>query len=173
MISAGDLKKISIMLFDADGTLTDGRIAFDRDGSTLKFFDVRDFHWLKLARRAGLKTGIISGRDDDSTRRFAAEAGMDFIFCGVKNKGEFFREFIAAGKIDPATVLYMGDDVVDMPVMRMAGTAVAVNDAVPEVFECCHRRTRAAGGRGAAGEIIREVLHAKDLLNQIMERYRQ
>lgn len=173
MISAGDLKKISVLLFDADGTLTDGRIAFNRDGSTVKFFNIRDFHWLKLARRAGLKTGIISGRNDDSTRIFAAEAGMDFIFCGVKNKAELFREFIAANNIEPDTVLYMGDDVVDMPVMRMAGVAVAVNDAVPEVFECCHRRTRAASGNGAAREIIREVLQAKGLLNQIMERYRQ
>lgn len=174
MISAAELKKIEYIFFDADGTLTDGRIAYaPATGEVIKFFNIHDSHWLKLARRAGLHTGILSGRDDAATTQFARESQVEFQLLGAMDKLAVWEEFIAREKIDPATVLYLGDDVVDMPIMKRSAIGAAVADAVIELDECADFRTRLPGGSGAAMEVIRLILEAKGLKDNIMERYRR
>ena len=173
MISSVELKKITTLIFDIDGTLTDGRAGYMVDGQVVKFFDHHDMHWIKLALRCGLKVAIISGGDDFAGRHLVEILGIAWARFGVKNKLAAFEELLVQGNIRPDECLYLGDDVVDMPVIRRAGIGAAVGDAVPELDECADFRTVAPGGRGAAKEVITMVLKAKNLYDTIMERYRK
>ena len=173
MISNSELKDIDTLLFDVDGTLTDGKVAWDSNGAKVKFFDIKDIHWLKLARRAGLKTGVISGQDGRDIGDFITETGMDIAVFNAKDKIAAFENLVTSGQIDPAHTLYAGDDVVDLPLLKRVKAAVAVANAVPELDEAAHWRTRNPGGNGAAMEIIRKVLEANESYNKIMERYRK
>ena len=173
MISSADIERITTLIFDIDGTLTDGRIGWAGNGDTVKFFHMRDIHWLKLALRAGLRVGVLSGRADAANRRLRGEVPFSFVAEGVKDKVAGFEDLLRTYGLTAAECLYAGDDVVDIPVLRRAGIGVAVADAAAEVAAEADWRTRAAGGRGAAAEIVRRVLREKHLLDRIMERYRR
>ena len=173
MISSADFRKITTLIFDVDGTLTDGRAAYLNDGQVIKFFDHHDMHWIKLALRAGLKVGILSGGDDPASRNFAGMMKLSFAVFGAKNKLASFNDLLQELDISAAECFYLGDDVTDMPVIRRAGIGAAVADAVPEVDEVADFRTNSAGGRGAAREVIKRILKEKELFDNIMERYRQ
>ena len=173
MISSADLLKITTLIFDIDGTLTDGRISWDSSGGTVKFFNMQDLHWMKLALRAGLRVGVLSGRADAANRKMAAELQLTFAVLDAKDKLAAFENLLQEYTLVPEECLYAGDDVVDMPVLRRAGVGIAVAGAVPELDEVCDYRTRACGGCGAAAEIIRDVLKTKGLYDKIMERYRR
>lgn len=173
MNSSADFSKISAFIFDIDGTLTDGKAAYLADGQVIKFFDHHDMHWMKLALRAGLKVGVISGCDDPANRKLVSMLNLSFACLGAKDKAAAFAELLEQEKLNAAECLYLGDDVVDMPVIRRAGIGAAVADAVSELDEYALFRTVACGGRGAAREVIVKVLKAKNLYNTIMERYRR
>lgn len=173
MISSADFQSITTLIFDIDGTLTDGRIAYDASGNIIKFFDMRDMHWLKLALRAGLKVGVLSGRSDTANDRMISDLKLSFAVQDAKDKIAGFEQLLAAGSLTASESLYLGDDVVDMPVLRRAGIGAAVADAAEELDEVAMFRTAAPGGRGAAAEIVRMVLKEKKLFDQIMERYRR
>ena len=173
MISSADVREINVLIFDIDGTLTDGRAAYLNDGQVVKFFDHHDMHWIKLALRAGLKVGVLSGCDDPANRHFAEMLKLSFAEFGAKDKLASFNAILQTHGFTAGECLYLGDDVVDMPVIRLAGIGVAVADAVPELDETADLRTVAAGGRGAACEVIRKILKAKGLFDNIMERYRR
>jgi len=173
MILSADFQRITTLIFDIDGTLTDGRIAYDASGNVVKFFDVRDLHWLKLALRAGLNVGVLSGRHDSANDLMIADVKLSFALQGSKDKVAGFEQLLRENGLTAAECLCVGDDVVDMPVLCRAGIGVAVADAVPELDEVAAFRTVAPGGRGAAAEIVRMVLKEKNLFDQIMERYRR
>ncbi|MCI5779714.1 MAG: HAD hydrolase family protein [Lentisphaeria bacterium] len=173
MISSADFERITTLIFDIDGTLTDGRIGWDGGGNAVKFFHIRDTHWLKLALRAGLRVGVLSGRSDAANRRLAGEVRLSFALEDAKDKIAGFEDLLRTYGLTAAECLYAGDDVVDIPVMRRAGIGVAVADAAAEVAAEADWQTRAAGGCGAAAEIVRRVLSEKHLLDQVMERYRR
>ena len=173
MSSSVDLQKITTLIFDIDGTLTDGRISWDSSGNAVKFFNVQDMHWMKLALRAGLRVGVISGRDDAVNHSLVRDLKLSFAVMDAKDKLAGFEQLLQSLQICAGECLYMGDDVVDMPVLRRAGAGFAVADAVPEVDEVISRRTEAAGGKGAAAEVIRKVLQSQGLYDDIMERYRR
>ena len=173
MISSVDLRRITTLIFDIDGTLTDGRLGWEPGGETIKFFDAHDTHWLKLAMRAGLTVGVLSGLDDAPNRRLVREENFNFAVLGVKDKLAAFTALLDERSLTAEECLYVGDDVVDMPVLRRAGVGAVVADAAPELAEVASWRTHAAGGRGAAMEIVRTVLREKGLLDSIMERYRR
>ena len=173
MISSADFQRITTLIFDIDGTLTDGRTAYDASGNVIKFFDMRDLHWLKLALRAGLQVGILSGRHDAANDRMIADVKLSFAVQNAKDKVAGFEQLLRDNGLTAGECLYAGDDVVDMPVISRAGIGVAVADAVPELDEVAAFRTSAPGGRGAAVEIVRMVLKEKNLFGQIMERYRR
>ena len=161
---------IKAIVLDIDGVLTDGRIGYEGP-QEIKFFHVRDGHGLKLAMRAGLKVGILSGRSSEANRIRVKELGLDFLYEGKKDKKAAFETLLAEQQLQAEECLYMGDDVVDIPVLRRAGIAVTVADAPEMMDEFCHFRTRAGGGCGAVREVIELLLKRQGKWNQLMERY--
>jgi len=164
-------RKIRAVILDVDGVLTDGRIGYFGASEELKFFHVKDGHALKLLRRAGFRVGILSGRSSEANRRRAEELGMDFLYQGEKDKNAAFTRILAEQDLEPSECLYVGDDVVDIPVMRRAGIGVAVADAVPEVISAADWRTAAAGGQGAVYETAVWLLKETAKWDQVMARY--
>lgn len=173
MISRADFQKIKLLIFDIDGTLTDGTYGYSSDGYTIKFFNMQDQHWLKLAKRAGLMTAFLSGRDDLLSRKFAADARIDHAVYGSTNKLESYQQLLEKLNLSPEETLYAGDDVVDMPILKRAGISVVPANAVTVLDEVAQWRTHASGGKGVAQEIIQRLLQERDQYDMILERYRQ
>lgn len=153
-----DLKKIKLLLLDVDGVMTDGRIIYDSNGAESKAFDVKDGHGLKLLQRAGIKVGIITGRQSTVVERRAEELGIELVYQGAKDKKVPFREIVAALQLDPAEIAYVGDDVVDLPIIRQVGFAATVADAVEDIKPYVQMVTKRPGGRGAVREICDYIL---------------
>lgn len=149
------------LLFDVDGVLTDGRLLYGADGEQWKVFDVRDGLGLKLAQRAGLKVGLLSGRESRALEGRAQEIGVDALVMNRPDKGAAFREFLDAHATEARRVAYLGDDLVDLPVLLACGLSFAPADAVPEVRERVHHVLDRPGGRAAAREMVEVVLRAR------------
>lgn len=159
------------VVFDVDGVLTRGDLFYGPEGDWLKAFDVRDGFGFVLAREAGLKTAILSGREGPALRRRAADLKVDALKEGATNKGEALIELCAVLRVKPLEVCYVGDDLIDLPAMRRAGFPVAVADACEEVRARAAWVTRRPGGAGAAREVIEFVLKAKGVWATILRRY--
>ncbi len=172
MISSETIAGIKAVVLDVDGVLTDCRGAYGA-AEEIKFFHFRDGHWIKLAMRAGLQVGMLSGRSSNANRKRAEELGMSFCMENCKDKLESFQELLKTRGLKAEECLYMGDDIIDLPVMRRAGIALAVADAVPELDEAAAFRTKAAGGHGAVCEAIRWLLKEQGKLDAVLERYRR
>jgi len=141
--------------------LTDGRLIYGPAGERLKMFDVRDGLGLKLAQKAGLKVGILSGRVSEALRVRAGELGIDALLMDRSDKKPAFEEFLAAQKTTPDRVAYMGDDVLDVPVLLRCGLSFAPADAVAEVRERVHKVLLRPGGQGVVREMCEFVLRAR------------
>ena len=157
MISSEAFRKIKAVVLDVDGVLTDGRAGYGAE-EEIKFFHLRDGHWMRMAIRSGLKVGLLSGRGSRANRRRAEELGLSFCYENCKDKLEGFERLLAEQSLQPEECLYIGDDVIDMPVMRRVGVAVAVADGVPELDEVVDFRTRTPGGHGAVCEVMRRLM---------------
>jgi len=158
--------KIELILMDVDGVLTDGRLLLVPmpDGSVVeaKSFNVNDGAALAMARRAGLKIGIISGRSSAALTRRAEELKVDFFYHGLNpKKTTALEEIYAQTKLPKDRVCYVGDDVQDLPILARVGFPVAVANAVPEVASRAAYVTRASGGNGAIREIVELILRAQ------------
>ncbi len=164
-------KKIKLLLMDCDGVLTDGRITLLPNADEQKTFHVRDGHGLVLLHRAGLRSGIISGRSSSLVERRAKELGIEFIRQGTWNKIEDFEEIISEAGISLAETAFVGDDVTDVPLMLRVGFAVAVADAVPEVLKVAHFVTKLNGGYGAIREVTDLILQTQGNWQNLMQRY--
>ena len=162
--------RVKAIIFDVDGVLTRGEIIHSEAGE-LKFFDVHDGHGFALARRAGLKLALFSGRESEAVRRRAKELKVDLLREAVLNKHEAIDAVFEKLGVDPEEACYVGDDVVDIPPMRRVGFPVAVATARPEVKEAAVWVTECRGGEGAAREVIELVLKARGLWDSVMERY--
>lgn len=163
--------RIRAVVLDVDGVLTDGRIGFGAGQEEIKFFDVRDGHAIKLLRRVGIRVGMLSGRSSPANRRCAEELGLDFVLEGEKDKLAAFERLCAEQGLDPSECLYMGDDVVDLPVLRRAGVGVAVADAAEEVRERVEWVTASRGGAGAIREMAVALLKRQGRWDELMARY--
>lgn len=164
--------KIHAIVLDVDGVLTDGRIGYGGgQEEEIKFFHVRDGHGLKMAKRAGLKTGILSGRGSEANRRRARELELDFIYENKKNKKEAFEVLLKENGLDATECMYIGDDVVDIPVLKLAGIAVTVSNAPDYMDGFCHFRTKLPGGSGAVREAVEWLLKEQDKWEDLMKRY--
>ncbi len=152
------LAKIRLLLLDVDGVLTDGRIIYDNQGNELKAFDVKDGHGLKMIQRAGIAVGIITGRSSQVVVKRAEELGIEILYQGAKNKLEPYREILAQHGLTDEQVAYVGDDIVDLPILLRAGFSATVADAVPEVLSLVDYVANRSGGRGAVREICDLVL---------------
>ncbi|QSH40034.1 HAD hydrolase family protein [Lentisphaerota bacterium ZTH] len=170
MISQDKIDRIKALVLDIDGVLTDGRMGYS-DGEEVKFFHVRDGHGIKLAIRAGLKVGAFSGRQAEANRKRAAELGFSFLYENQKNKREAFQTLLQDNDLLAEECLYIGDDVVDGPVMRQCGIAVTVADAPDYMDQFSDFRTVKSGGHGAVREVIDWLLQKQGKWEQQMERY--
>jgi 3-deoxy-D-manno-octulosonate 8-phosphate phosphatase (KDO 8-P phosphatase) len=153
--------EIEWVLCDVDGVLTDGGLYYDRRGNTILRFDVRDGLALKLAQRAGLKVGALSGRRSRALTRRAGELGFDELISGSIDKGKDFEKFVERQGTTPRRVAFVGDDLPDLVILGRTGMAFAPADAVPEVRAVVHTVLDSRGGEGAVREMIERLLKAR------------
>ncbi len=158
-------KKIKLLLLDVDGVLTDGRIILDNQGNELKAFHVRDGHGIKMAQRAGIIVGLITGRSSEVVNVRARELGIQEIHQGRHEKIATYALILKKYGLSDDAVAYMGDDIVDLDIFKRAGLAVTVADADPAVKPYVDMITKTAGGRGAVREFITLVLKHQGTLH--------
>lgn len=164
-------KAIKLLLLDVDGVLTDGRITYDNQGNELKSFDVKDGHGLKLLQRAGIEVGIITGRKSDLVARRAVELGIDILYQGALRKLDPYLEILEKLGLDDEQVAYVGDDLIDLPVLRRVGFSATVSDAHPEMFPLVDYVCQRGGGRGAVREVCDLLLKGCGHWEQVTTRY--
>ena len=168
---AVDLNSIKLLLLDVDGVMTDGRIIYLNDGGEAKAFNVKDGHGLKLIQRAGIKVGIITGRQSDIVARRAAELGIELVYQGAKDKMQPFKEILEKLGLKASEVAYVGDDLVDLPVMRLVGFAATVADASDDIKPYVDLVTSRPGGRGAVREVCDLLLKQSGRWSSVTSRY--
>jgi 3-deoxy-D-manno-octulosonate 8-phosphate phosphatase (KDO 8-P phosphatase) len=160
-----------MLVLDADGVLTDGRIFYTDDGSEAKSFHVRDGHGIKLLMRAGIGVAIITGRISRAVEHRARDLGIEHFVQGAKDKKSALLELSRQVNIEPDEMAYMGDDVVDLPAMALCGLSMAPADAAEMVRRKADIVTVARGGNGAVREAIEIILKRLGLYEKAMERY--
>ena len=165
------IRKIRLLLLDVDGVMTDGRIIFDSNGTESKFFNVKDGHGIKMVQRAGIEVGIISGRGSVVVSNRAAELGISLVYQKALDKLTPYREILERTELSDDQVAFMGDDVIDIPVLRRVGFAAAPADAVDDVFPHVHFTTRNRGGWGAVREVCDLLLRGQGKWDEITARY--
>jgi len=158
-------KKIKLVIFDVDGVLTDGSLFFGDDGQEYKAFYSRDGLGIKLLQRTGVEVGIITARDSQLVNHRMENLGIEHLYQGRLDKITAFKEMIAKLNVSPEETAYAGDDVVDLPVMKKVGLAIAVQDAHPFVKKHAHWITEHNGGRGAARDICELIMEAQGTLD--------
>jgi 3-deoxy-D-manno-octulosonate 8-phosphate phosphatase (KDO 8-P phosphatase) len=169
-------KRINVFLMDVDGTLTTGTVTLlsQPDGSALeiKTFDAHDGQGLSLAHTAGLRTGVITGRESAALRRRARELNIEFVYEKQPQKIAAYEEILKKTGAQESEVAYLGDDLPDLTVMRRVGLAVAVGDATFEAKNAAHYITKAIGGKGAAREVVEVILKSKGIWEEMIDKAR-
>lgn len=151
-------KELKLLMLDVDGVLTDGRIVSSAEGEPLKLFHVRDGLAIKLWQKGGGQVAVLTGRGGDVVANRAAELGIKLIRTKVSDKLCGFAELLTECGLSAKNVVYVGDDVPDLPVMEQAGFAATVADAAPAAKRVANYVSRLPGGRGAVAEIVELVL---------------
>lgn len=159
--NAARARAVRMIVFDIDGVLTDGSLFYGDDGQEYKAFNARDGHGIKMLRATGVEAGIITGRTSQVVLHRARNLGINHIFQGAHDKLVAFEALLREQRLTPAQIAYLGDDVVDLPILRRCGLAITVPDAPPEVSARCHLHTRAGAGRGAAREACEFIMRAQ------------
>lgn len=154
-------RRIRLMVFDVDGVLTDGSLHFGADGEMIKTFNVLDGHGIKLLQRSGIITAIISARQSALVTRRAADLGITHVQQGVHDKLSGYQALLAECGIEAEASGFIGDDVIDLPVLTRVGFAASVPNGHPEVRSRVHYVTTAGGGRGAVRELCDFILRAQ------------
>ena len=163
--------RVNLLVLDVDGVLTDGRIVYADYGDELKCFDVQDGAGMVFWHRAGLKSAIITARQSRLIKRRAKEMRVDFLAQKQLLKLPAYEEVLKRFRVTAEQVCAMGDDLMELPILRRVGFAVSVPNAVDEVKQASHYVTRKDGGRGAVRETVELILRAKGLWDQVMQRY--
>jgi 3-deoxy-D-manno-octulosonate 8-phosphate phosphatase (KDO 8-P phosphatase) len=163
--------RIRLAVFDVDGTLTDGRLWYSEDGHETKVFHVHDGLGLKRLQANGVQVAIISARISHPVALRAEELDIAHVYQGQNDKRACLLELLDALHLTPDQVAFIGDDLPDLPPMRIAGLAVAVANAHPWVVEQAHWQTRLGGGFGAAREVCDLILLAQDKSDAERERW--
>lgn len=166
-------EKIKLLVLDVDGVLTDGRLFFDFFGNEYKSFHARDGHGLKLLKSTGVELAVISGRKSKSVALRMKMLGIHHVYQGHENKRDAFSELLSKTGLKPEQVAYVGDDLLDLPIMAKVGLAVAVNDAHQEVQARAHWCTALPGGRGAVREVCDLIMQAQGSYQAIVDSYLQ
>ncbi len=163
--------RVRLVVFDVDGVLTDGSLFLGDDGEEYKAFHSRDGHGMNMLRKSGVEIGIITGRTSRVVEHRMASMGIEHIYQGQLDKLPAFEDLLAKLALAPDEVAYVGDDVVDLPIMVRVGFAVAVADAHPLVARHAHWQTAQPGGRGAARDVCELILDARGALDGLLRRY--
>lgn len=156
---------IALLVLDVDGVLTDGRLYLGDNGVEYKAFYSRDGHGVKLLLAAGVKVAVITGRRSQVVAQRMEALGVRHVHQGDDRKRPIFERVLRELDLDASRAAYVGDDLVDLPVMRACGLAVAVADADPRVLAQAHWRTNSPGGRGAVREVCELLLAARGALD--------
>jgi 3-deoxy-D-manno-octulosonate 8-phosphate phosphatase (KDO 8-P phosphatase) len=169
-------RKIRLLLCDVDGVLTDGRVWLlsQLDGTTLelKGFHAQDGAGLTLMKIAGLKTGVITGRESAAVTRRAQECGMEYVYQGVHVKIPVYEEILTRAGVTDDEVAYVGDDLPDLPILKRVGLAIAVANAMPEVKRAAHFTTAHPGGDGGVREAVELILKSQGRWEELVAKSR-
>lgn len=152
---------VRLMIFDVDGVLTDGSLHFGADGEVIKTFNVLDGHGIKLLQQSGVTTAIISARQSAIVLRRATDLGIHHVFQGIHDKGAAFQQLLTQTHTALQNCGFVGDDVIDLPILSRVGFAASVPNAHAEVRSRVHYVTQAGGGRGAVRELCDFILRAQ------------
>jgi 3-deoxy-D-manno-octulosonate 8-phosphate phosphatase (KDO 8-P phosphatase) len=163
--------RLRLLLFDVDGVLTDGVVMMHSDGSESKGFHIKDGAAIVWAQRAGLTVGLLSARTSGATSHRAAQLAVRIVKQGVSSKRAAFDQILREAETDEAHVGYMGDDLLDLPILTRAGLSAAPADAAAEVRQSVHWVSSAPGGRGAVREFIELVLRAQRRWDTVLADY--
>ncbi|MCG8016889.1 MAG: 3-deoxy-manno-octulosonate-8-phosphatase KdsC [Candidatus Thiodiazotropha sp. 'RUGA'] len=164
-------KAVKLVIFDVDGVLTDGGLFLGDDGQEYKAFHSRDGHGMKMLQYTGVVIGIITGRTSEVVRLRMESLGIEYVYQGKLEKLPAYEELKQKLGLSDEQIAYVGDDVVDLPIMRRVGLAIAVQDAHPFVLQHAHWQTPHGGGRGAARDVCEMIMQAQDTLQSSLERY--
>ena len=162
---------IRLVIFDVDGVLTDGSLYIGDDGQEYKAFNSLDGHGMKMLQNAGVQIGIITGRSSEVVRIRMESLGIDHVYQGAKEKLPAYLDLKEKLGLEDEQVAYVGDDVVDLPVMTRVGLAVAVQDAHPFAKQHAHWTTPTAGGHGAGREVCELLMSAQGKLQAALDQY--
>jgi 3-deoxy-D-manno-octulosonate 8-phosphate phosphatase (KDO 8-P phosphatase) len=165
------IRRVKLLILDVDGVMTDGRIIVDDAGLESKHFYARDGHGLKMLMRTGIDVALLTGRRSRVVEYRAAELGIGEVHQGILNKAEVFPGILQRRNLAPEEVAFVGDDVVDIPVLRRVGFAIAVADSVPEVLKIADYVTVREGGRGAVREVCELILKGQERWTEVAARY--
>ncbi len=164
-------RDIRLVIFDVDGVLTDGSLYLSDDGKEYKAFYSRDGHGMQLLQEGGVEIAIITGRTSKVVAHRMESLGIRHVYQGQLDKLPAFRHLLRALGLSPREAAFVGDDLMDLPVMRRVGLAVAVQDAHPLVRAHAHWQTPHPGGRGAARDVCELILKAQGRWEAMLERY--
>ena len=164
------MRELRLMIFDVDGVLTDGTLYLSDSGAEMKAFNVRDGHGLKMLKESGVEVALLSARRSRAVELRAAELGIALVEQGAADKGAAFDALLARTRLSSAAAGYMGDDVVDLPVLVRCRFAASVPEAPDTVRRRVHHVTWAPGGRGAAREVCELIMQAQETLERAIAR---
>lgn len=167
----GKLDKIKIVISDVDGVLTDNSITIDANGVETKTFNARDGSGIKFLQRVGIIFAIISGRESSAVEYRAKELGIKDVYLGAKKKIDPYQKILSEHNLNDNEVCYIGDDLVDIPLLLKVGFPVAVADAVDEVREIAAYVTKADGGKGAVREVVEKIIKEQHKWDEITVHY--
>jgi 3-deoxy-D-manno-octulosonate 8-phosphate phosphatase (KDO 8-P phosphatase) len=162
---------VRLLILDVDGVLTDGRIIMDDTGREIKHFDVKDGHGLKILMRYGIAVVLLTGRRSTVVEHRARDLGIDEVHQGIFNKLELLNGILEKRNLKSSNVAFVGDDVVDIPLLKRVGFSVAVADASEDVKGAADYVTTSKGGRGAVREVCEIILKGQDKWDDVARRY--
>jgi 3-deoxy-D-manno-octulosonate 8-phosphate phosphatase (KDO 8-P phosphatase) len=162
-------ENITAIFFDVDGVLTDGKIIYDESGREIKNFNVKDGFIVSYLKRSGILTGAISGRESEATTKRCAELKIDFCHQGILDKASTFDKLVKHYKLKSKQVAFIGDDINDLPVFRLAGLSVCPADTFAYIKQRVDLVTSAKGGQGVLREVADLVLSARGEMEKIVK----
>jgi 3-deoxy-D-manno-octulosonate 8-phosphate phosphatase (KDO 8-P phosphatase) len=163
--------RIKLLILDVDGVLTDGGLIWHADGKESKIFHVHDGHGIRLVQRAGIEVALLTGRSSQVVAHRAKDLGIKLVAQGSRNKLTDYEEMLRQRQLDDLDVAYVGDDLVDIPVFKRVGLAVAVAGSATYVNSHCHVTTQNQGGQGAVREICDFLLQAQGKWEEVTTPY--
>jgi 3-deoxy-D-manno-octulosonate 8-phosphate phosphatase (KDO 8-P phosphatase) len=160
--------KVRLLVLDVDGVMTDGRIIMDHEGKEIKAFDVRDGHGIKLLRQAGIEVAVLTGRNSPVVQKRADDLGIPWVRQGVHNKVAAYEEIAGEVGIEDAETCFVGDDLVDITLLKRVGLPICVADGVQEAKAVALYVTQCPGGRGAVREVCELLLRAQGRWEEVL-----